>query len=94
MDFQTQAQEFVAEALVVIRVEVKERFVVRDGFVGAAGVREQSGQRGPRPHVGAGFEEAPEVAAVLLEELRTERLFAERHYGGDVLDPLRFAAAL
>jgi hypothetical protein len=85
-------------ALVVIRVQVEERCVVRDGFVGAAGVREQSGQNGPRPHSGVGFGEAPEAAepetiqqsyATLVPRRGDARLRCARYgiRGCDVLDP-------
>src|SRR5207244_4147400 len=71
----------VPQGLVVIRVEPEELPLVLDRLLSPVECPERLGERCAGAHVRAGLEDAPEMADVLLERLRSESALA----GGETL---------
>ncbi len=70
--------QHVADALIVIRIELEHRLVMVDGRLMPTKPPEYGGKTCPRPHVGAGFQKTPEVTGILLEPLGPEGHFPSR----------------
>ena len=68
-----QGRLLIADGLVVVGVQAEHLGQDIGGLVEPALVGESDGQARHGPHIGAGFEDAPELADLLGEEFRRER---------------------
>lgn len=68
--------QYVADALIVVRVELEHGPVMADRIPVTSCAPEHRGKARPGAHVGPGFEEAPEVAGIFLEPFLPERQFS------------------